>query len=258
MRWFKHYNDARESSKLTELIAMHGAKGYGHYWMLLELMAHHWDGYDTKLELHIDTIKTRLGIYHKRLALIYLQSLSDLSLIFSDIHGNLISLDCTILFELQAKDFKYEREKRGDYDPKIKSKNKIKIKSKIPPTPKGADQKKADPVPYKKMVDEFHELCCPPLAKIKMLSSGRKTALIKAIEVLSGSNITWKEYCLKIANTGFLSGSGGTSWKANFDWVLKPANLLKIVEGNYDTCYNESKAQKIQDSILNMENPYAK
>lgn len=39
MRWFKHLSNASEDEKLAELIEIHGAEGYGIYWMILEKIA---------------------------------------------------------------------------------------------------------------------------------------------------------------------------------------------------------------------------
>ena len=31
----------------------------------------------------------------------------------------------------------------------------------------------------------------------------------------------------------FLSGDNDRGWVANFDWIMKPTNFVKILEGNY-------------------------
>jgi hypothetical protein len=43
----------------------------------------------------------------------------------------------------------------------------------------------------------------------------------------------WREVCQRVARSSFLTGQE-TRWKACFDWLLKPANLVKVIEGNYD------------------------
>ncbi len=37
----------------------------------------------------------------------------------------------------------------------------------------------------------------------------------------------------KVNLSPLLRGESG-GWKASFDWILNPSNLVKIVEGNYD------------------------
>src|SRR5690554_4175833 len=36
-----------------------------------------------------------------------------------------------------------------------------------------------------------------------------------------------------VANSSFLRGENGRGWIANFDWVFKPNNFVKVLEGNY-------------------------
>lgn len=39
---------------------------------------------------------------------------------------------------------------------------------------------------------------------------------------------------LTISQSSFLHGNNDRGWVAKFDWCVKPANLVKIFEGNYD------------------------
>ena len=38
----------------------------------------------------------------------------------------------------------------------------------------------------------------------------------------------------KVAASDFLNGVNDRNWTACFDWVMKPGNMVKILEGNYD------------------------
>ena len=42
----------------------------------------------------------------------------------------------------------------------------------------------------------------------------------------------WIGLFKQIDESDFLSGRSG-DWSATFDWVMKPANMVKILEGNY-------------------------
>jgi len=44
----------------------------------------------------------------------------------------------------------------------------------------------------------------------------------------------WRAFVTRIAAAPLLIGDNGRGWRADYDWVLKPANLAKILEGNYD------------------------
>ena len=43
----------------------------------------------------------------------------------------------------------------------------------------------------------------------------------------------WEQLFFKVEASDFLSGRV-KDWKASFDWVIKPVNAVKILEGNYD------------------------
>lgn len=43
----------------------------------------------------------------------------------------------------------------------------------------------------------------------------------------------------RIASSAFLTGHDGR-WRATFDWLLRPGNILKVLEGNYDDRTSDS------------------
>ena len=94
-------------------------------------------------------------------------------------------------------------------------------------TDKGNDTKRSR---AQRILDLYHSHC-PSLPKVLKLTDGR----IKAV------NARLKEYTeddlifafVKAENSPFLRGERG-SWKATFDWLMKPNNLPKVLEGNYD------------------------
>lgn len=48
----------------------------------------------------------------------------------------------------------------------------------------------------------------------------------------------WAEYFAQVRNSKFLMGevpaSGGSAFRCNFDWLIRPSNFVKVVEGNYN------------------------
>ena len=51
-------------------------------------------------------------------------------------------------------------------------------------------------------------------------------------------------YCFTIAsNSEFLRGKNGMGWVASFDWLIKPENIAKVLNGNYESVFAE------QDSV---------
>ena len=83
---------------------------------------------------------------------------------------------------------------------------------------------------YKKIVDLFNEICVS-LPKVKEINDERKRKIKNADKKLNGD---YKTFFEKVENSDFLSGRNGAWRNCCFDWIFKPANITKILEGNYD------------------------
>lgn len=44
----------------------------------------------------------------------------------------------------------------------------------------------------------------------------------------------WEAYFARVGRSKFLMGQNQIDWCASFDWLLKPTNMTKVLEGNYD------------------------
>lgn len=88
-------------------------------------------------------------------------------------------------------------------------------------------------IPYRAIVDLFNKVL-PELPSVKVVTDKRKKHL-KGCWYFSNktSNLKWwNEFFEHIRESDFLMGRK-TDWRASFDWIIKPANFIKIVEGNY-------------------------
>ena len=83
---------------------------------------------------------------------------------------------------------------------------------------------------YKKIVNLFNEICVS-LPKVKEINEERKRKIKNADKKLNGD---YKTFFEKVENSDFLSGRNGAWRNCCFDWIFKPANITKIMEGNYD------------------------
>ena len=79
------------------------------------------------------------------------------------------------------------------------------------------------------IVDLYHSIC-KSFPSVRSLSDARKKA-IKA-RLKSYSLDDFKTVFENAENSSFLKGVDG-GWKASFDWLIKEANMLKVLEGNY-------------------------
>lgn len=91
---------------------------------------------------------------------------------------------------------------------------------------------KSNAVPYEKIRKAYNDLC-QAFPKCISLSENRKKAIAAR----------WKEYGQSMAPfvtlftqaeaSSFLKGKNDRNWSATFDWLLKSANMAKVLEGNY-------------------------
>lgn len=92
-------------------------------------------------------------------------------------------------------------------------------------------------------IQNLYNSICKSLPKCTSLSESRK----KAIKARVASGYTEKDFetlfCKAEAST-FLKGKNKRDWKANFDWLIKDANMAKVLDGNYD---ETGKAVSIAD-----------
>jgi predicted phage replisome organizer len=84
--------------------------------------------------------------------------------------------------------------------------------------------------PFELIINYFHEICFS-LSKVLSLTESRKKTL-KKWHAESGIEEIKKTFDM-VADSNFLKGNNSKEWKANFDWIIKPANRIKILEGNY-------------------------
>lgn len=72
------------------------------------------------------------------------------------------------------------------------------------------------------------------LHRPKRLDPDRRKRLRSAlIGTFDGDLDRWREHCQTIRSSEFLTGGNDRGWTVTLDWSLKPANLRKIVEGQY-------------------------
>lgn len=67
------------------------------------------------------------------------------------------------------------------------------------------------------------------------LTKKRKHLLEAVLELYFDNNLPkWEDFCLRIKAASFLMGGGPRKWYATLDWILDEANLVKVLEGNFE------------------------
>lgn len=86
-------------------------------------------------------------------------------------------------------------------------------------------------IDYDGIMDAYNTTC-KSLPSVKSLSDARKKAIRARLNSYTQDDLM--EAFRKAENSDFLRGANDRNWQANFDWILKDANLAKILDGNYD------------------------
>lgn len=95
-------------------------------------------------------------------------------------------------------------------------------------------------VDYQQIVDAYNETCVS-LPHVTKLTDKRKRAIKSALSDFSIDEI--KDCFSRAERSDFLTGKS-KDWKAGFDWLINKANIVKVLEGNYDNSkktFNKSK-----------------
>ena len=92
-----------------------------------------------------------------------------------------------------------------------------------------------DPCPHLDIVALFHSVL-PELPEIKEWSEARR-ALLKGRwkEKAERQNLTWwKDYFLQVRRANFLMGLTKSPFTCTLEWLIRPTNMIKVLEGFYD------------------------
>ena len=88
-------------------------------------------------------------------------------------------------------------------------------------------QKRID---YQSVLDLYNSICVS-LPRAAQLSDARKKAIKARLNKFTMEDL---ERAFRIAEESqFLKGANNRNWIANFDWITKETNLVKILDGNY-------------------------
>ena len=91
--------------------------------------------------------------------------------------------------------------------------------------------------PFQKIVDLYHS-SLPDLPRVKVLTEARK-GYIKARWNENGRDFGWwEEYFSQVKESAFLCGkcesfNGRKPFIADLEWLVKPSNMVKVIEGKY-------------------------
>jgi hypothetical protein len=109
------------------------------------------------------------------------------------------------------------------------------------------------PCPAEMIVDLFNSRCTS-LPQVRTLTDQRRKA-IRARWRESPERQDpgwWAEFFGQVSRSPFLNGANDRNWSADFDWLMKPANLVKVSEGKYLSAGPQRFSQTTAQNISNL------
>ena len=83
---------------------------------------------------------------------------------------------------------------------------------------------------YQRIADLYNETCVS-FPRLQKLSDARKKAIRARLKQYSIEDF---ERLFRMAEaSSFLKGKNSRNWSASFDWLIKDANMAKVLDGNY-------------------------
>ena len=263
--YFSHDSNARNDEKILMLRAEHGWEGYGLFWALIEMMfeneetcLHHNKIKGIALNCNIDitllqnVIKTAISeklfesddktFWSNSLRIRkekYKENLEKKSIAGKKgmqkrwNNANNDNAAITPLYQCNNEDITENNKGKKRKEKESKEKELL---SKDNTLPNGN-------CPHQEIMTLYHSEC-KSLPRIKEVTPARQDALRAWWK--SGFTIqNFKEFFEKVESSDFLTGRQGNFKNCSFDWIIKPANRQKIIEGNY----NDKKNSRFADYV---------
>jgi len=108
-------------------------------------------------------------------------------------------------------------------------------------------------IPYEDILASFNKHLSAYLPRASRLPGGRKNVIrARWNENTDQRSIEWWDTLFaRAAASDFITGrrpagNGHENWRANFDWLIKPANVTKLLEGNYDNRGPRTNVENIE------------
>ena len=255
--YFPHANGMRDDKKLKAVRAKFGLSGYAIYNMILESLAEsnliilEWDDLEIEMlsgDFGIDSEKLIQMVDYfcavnllqrnngylfcrqldERLKPIFDKRKSDLCYLRSEKGINVTEIkDSEAKIELSSRDRK--EKKRKEKESKEKNNNSELFS---PPV----DEESSTPnCPHKEIIALYHRIL-PAHRKVQVWQGVREKMLrARWNEEESRQNLKWWEsYFKKVKSSSFLTGKTDKPFMPDLEWLVRPNNICKVLEGKYD------------------------
>lgn len=208
----------------------------------------------------VDTVRVALGLY-RAAGLIYEDV--DGTLVLAD-HNNLVGSETDAAARMrnmraERENALPERETTAEQSANIVTQeienrdqsldvrdlditNKIDEEDKAVPQAETAPPlSRLSPCPFKKIMDLYHQICVS-YPRIEDIEGERKKAVSARWRKYGDIEVFERVFIIAQASS-FMKGENGRNWHADFDWMMRPTNISKILEHKYDDRQNTPTVQ---------------
>ena len=244
--YFSHDYNARNDMKIKKLIIMHGYEGYGLFWALIEDLYQN----DNAMLLDYECIA-----YDLRTSSDIIESIVndfDLFEVEEDTFDSL-SVQRRLLKRIEISEKRAnagrisakKRKKAASAQQNSTSVQQIPTKeSKVKESKvkeigdtnvslSDAEHPTQEKIDYKAVINFFNEETQGVFGYLKYpIGKSRKESIRARITEFGKDGFA--EMVRKATKSDFLKGDGNKGFVAKFDWMIRPSNFQKILEGNYD------------------------
>ncbi|WP_352406276.1 Lin1244/Lin1753 domain-containing protein [Petrimonas sp.] len=263
--YFSHDSNSRNDEKLLAVRMRLGAEGYGVYFMLLERLREESDYMSIKdynmiaFDLRVDS-KTIKSVVEEFGLFVFTD---DGKYFYSE------SFNSRMKLKDESKQKRSEAGKKGmksrwksekdnnviNTDNNDITKDKKNITSKVKESkvkeiistdvdiPESEKQASRTQIDYKKLIEFFNSETKGVFGEVRYPLSSKRQDSIRA-RIREHGKEAFAEMIKKASNSDFLKGNNSTGFQATFDWLIKPTNFPKVLEGNYDNRSKENKETK--------------
>ena len=114
------------------------------------------------------------------------------------------------------------------------------------------ESNEGDKINYNALMDTFNRMFDGKLPKVTTMTDKRKKA-VKARASEHGKEAIVAVFN-NVSKSAFLLGHNNQNWSCDFDWIFRPTNFIKILEGNYNgeriSKNQQDSEQRKRDSVL--------
>lgn len=115
---------------------------------------------------------------------------------------------------------------------------------------KDKEIEKRENVNYQQIADMYNDTCVS-FPRLTKLSDSRKKAIKARLRQYSIED--FQRLFTMAEESDFLKGRNGRNWSSNFDWLIKDANMAKVLDGNYADRQNNGSHETAETDHIESE-----